>query len=159
MQLVHTRMRFGAPFTSAFTACRFTFQRRRDTLCACEMLLPNCGPLPQTSHTCAMLQTPEIRWTFVPPWPFLAPTFRLRNFAGRTNALPTGLPNLQYSVNTALRQGEGSGPVGITVGVRAWIGRILSLLVELDQSQAFQLGLSALVSRVHQIYVTHRQQR
>jgi hypothetical protein len=28
-------------------------------LCACEMLLPNCGPLPQISHTCAMtsLQT------------------------------------------------------------------------------------------------------
>jgi hypothetical protein len=34
MQLVHTRMRFGLPFTSAFTACRFTFQRRRVTLCA-----------------------------------------------------------------------------------------------------------------------------
>jgi hypothetical protein len=23
-------------------------------LCACEMLLPNCGPLPQSSHTCAI---------------------------------------------------------------------------------------------------------
>ena len=59
MQLVHTRMRLEAPFTSALTACRLTFQRRRETLCACEMLLPNCGPLPQISHTCAMtsLQT------------------------------------------------------------------------------------------------------
>lgn len=59
MQLVHTRIRFGAPLTSAFTACRFTFQRRRDTLCACEILFPNCGPLPQISHICAMMQTPD----------------------------------------------------------------------------------------------------
>src|ERR1035438_9772405 len=56
MQLVQTRMRFGAPLTRAFTACRFTFQRRRVTLCAWEMLLPNCGPFPQTSHTCAIVQ-------------------------------------------------------------------------------------------------------
>src|SRR5579875_61862 len=34
MQLVHTRMRFGAPLTRALTACRLTFQRRRVTLCA-----------------------------------------------------------------------------------------------------------------------------
>src|ERR1700733_9922270 len=54
MQLVQTRMRLEAPFTRAFTACRLGFQRRRVTLCAWEMLLPNCGPLPQTSHTCAM---------------------------------------------------------------------------------------------------------
>ena len=54
MQLAHTLIRFGLPFTSALTACRFTFQRRFVTLCACEMLLPNCGPLPQTSHTCAI---------------------------------------------------------------------------------------------------------
>src|ERR1700733_1091659 len=65
MQLVQTRIRLGAPFTSAFTACRFTFQRRRVTLCACEMLLPNCGPLPQTSHTCAMVQLQNFR-RFVP---------------------------------------------------------------------------------------------
>src|SRR5215469_6218620 len=55
MQLVQTRRLLGAPLTSAFTFCRFTFQRRRVTLCACEMLLPNCGPLPQTSHTCAIV--------------------------------------------------------------------------------------------------------
>ena len=60
MQLVHTRIRFGAPFTSAFTACRFTFQRRFVTLCACEMLFPNCGPLPQTSHTCAISIAPNL---------------------------------------------------------------------------------------------------
>lgn len=34
MQLVQTLIRFGAPLTSAFTACKFTFQRRRVTLCA-----------------------------------------------------------------------------------------------------------------------------
>jgi hypothetical protein len=54
MQLVQTRRLLGAPLTSAFTFCRFTFQRRRVTLCACEMLFPNCGPFPQTSHTCAI---------------------------------------------------------------------------------------------------------
>src|SRR5580704_8050226 len=54
MQLVHTRTRWLAPFTLAFTACRFTFQRRRVVLWACEMLFPNCGPLPQRSHFCAM---------------------------------------------------------------------------------------------------------
>src|ERR1700739_1673014 len=60
MQLAHTRMRLGLPFTSAFTACRFTFQRRLVTLCACEMLLPNCGPLPQTSHPCAISFAPNL---------------------------------------------------------------------------------------------------
>ena len=60
MQLAHTRIRLGLPFTSAFTACRFTFQRRFVTLCAWEMLLPNCGPLPQTSHTCAILSAPNL---------------------------------------------------------------------------------------------------
>src|SRR6202007_1667159 len=54
MQLVQTRIRLGAPFTSALTFCKFTFQRRRVTLCACEMLFPNCGPFPQMSHTCAI---------------------------------------------------------------------------------------------------------
>jgi hypothetical protein len=55
MQLVQTRIRLEAPFTTALTAWRFGFQRRRVTLCAWETLLPNCGPLPQTSHTCAMV--------------------------------------------------------------------------------------------------------
>src|ERR1700761_761471 len=54
MQLVQTRMRLLPPPTFALTGRRFTFQRRRLMLCAWEMLLPNCGPLPQTSHTCAM---------------------------------------------------------------------------------------------------------
>src|SRR5437879_4306787 len=54
MQLVQTRIRLLPPPTFAFTGRRLTFQRRRLMLCAWEMLLPNCGPLPQTSHTCAM---------------------------------------------------------------------------------------------------------
>src|SRR5580658_3243796 len=66
MQLAQTRMRLGAPFTSALTACRFTFQRRRVTLCACEMLFPNCGPLPQTSHICAIALL-QICRCFAPP--------------------------------------------------------------------------------------------
>jgi hypothetical protein len=54
MQLVQTRMRLLPPSVLALTGWRFTFQRRRVVLCACEMLLPNCGPLPQRSHLCAM---------------------------------------------------------------------------------------------------------
>src|SRR6185437_5322745 len=34
------------------------FQRRRETLCACEMLLPNWGFLPQISQTCAINSCP-----------------------------------------------------------------------------------------------------
>src|SRR5512138_1216056 len=44
----------------AFTGRRLTFQRRLVTLCACEMLLPNFGPLPQISHTCAMTGAPNL---------------------------------------------------------------------------------------------------
>src|SRR3977135_640242 len=54
MQLVQTRMRLLPPLTWALTGWRFTFQRRRVVLWACEMLLPNCGPLPQRSHFCAI---------------------------------------------------------------------------------------------------------
>jgi hypothetical protein len=34
MQLVQTLIRLAWPFTSAFTACKFTLQLRRVTLCA-----------------------------------------------------------------------------------------------------------------------------
>src|SRR5947209_1310124 len=34
--------------------CRFGSKRRRVRLFACETLLPNCGPLPQTSHRLAI---------------------------------------------------------------------------------------------------------
>src|SRR5580704_8284203 len=54
MQLVQTRTRLLAPLTLALTDCRFTFQRRRVVLWAWEILLPNCGPLPQRSHLAAM---------------------------------------------------------------------------------------------------------
>src|SRR5215467_6484550 len=64
MQLVQTRTRLATPFVTAFTVCRLGFQRRRVTLCACEILLPNCGPLPQNSHTCAMTNLQNFQ-TFV----------------------------------------------------------------------------------------------
>ena len=67
MQDAHTRSRLGAPLTSALTTCRFTFQRRRVTLCACEMLLPNCGPLPQISQTCAMVELQNLQGLSAPP--------------------------------------------------------------------------------------------
>src|SRR5260221_11503169 len=58
-QLVQTRTRLLAPFTMARTGRRFTFQRRRLTLWAWLIAFPNCGPLPQTSHTRAMTDSPE----------------------------------------------------------------------------------------------------
>src|SRR5436853_6273526 len=51
MQEVQARIRLLTPLTIARTGRRFTFQRRLVTLWAWLMLLPNCGPLPQTSHT------------------------------------------------------------------------------------------------------------
>jgi hypothetical protein len=54
-QDVQTRTRLDAPFTIARTGRRFTFQRRLLTLWAWLMLFPNCGPLPHTSHTRAMV--------------------------------------------------------------------------------------------------------
>src|SRR5271163_2614380 len=54
MQLAQTRMRLAPPATLAFTGRRLTFQRRRLTLWACEILFPNCGPLPQIWQICAM---------------------------------------------------------------------------------------------------------
>src|ERR1700693_2781897 len=62
MQLVQTRIRLLPPPTFAFTGRRFTFQRRRLMLCAWEMLLPNCGPLPQTSQTCAITKLQKLDW-------------------------------------------------------------------------------------------------
>ena len=55
MHEVQTRTRLLAPLTRARTGRRFTFQRRRLTLCAWLMAFPNCGPLPQISHTWAMM--------------------------------------------------------------------------------------------------------
>jgi hypothetical protein len=53
-QEVHTRTFLVLVPTLARTGRRFTFQRRLVTLWAWLMLLPNCGPLPHTSQTCAM---------------------------------------------------------------------------------------------------------
>lgn len=105
MQLVHTRMRFGAPLTTAFTACRFTFQRRLVTLCACEILLPNCGPLPQTSHTCAISIAPNL--CVFPRQPSQFPTALIRSgyVSNQERAMgrmkthpPCSLPNIQYTL-------------------------------------------------------------
>src|SRR5438309_11300967 len=52
-------MRLVAPLTLARIARKLTFHRRLVTLWAWLMLLPNCGPLPQISHTCAIDRSPE----------------------------------------------------------------------------------------------------
>ena len=67
MQLVQTRMRLLPPSTLALTAWRFGFQRRRVVLWAWEMLFPNCGPLPQSSHFCAMAASNLFRAGVFPP--------------------------------------------------------------------------------------------
>ena len=55
MQVVQTFIR-RAPPCGIFTRidCRFGSKRRGVRLFACETLLPNCGPLPQTSQRLAI---------------------------------------------------------------------------------------------------------
>ena len=86
MQLAQTRSLFDVPFTIALTACKFTFQRRRVMLCACEMLLPKRGPLPQISQVCAMIQLQ------------ISLVFSGAALAATTLTAPRAiaLPNLQY---------------------------------------------------------------
>ena len=58
MQLVHTRIRLGVPFTEARTVCKLGNHLRlvlgarkaHAPEWTCLMFWPNCGPLPQTSH-------------------------------------------------------------------------------------------------------------
>ena len=70
MQLVQTLMRRVLLATLARTDCRLTFQRRRVLLFACETLLPNCGPLPQSSHLAAITNSStEIFAKFFPRTP------------------------------------------------------------------------------------------
>ncbi len=54
IQEVQTRTRLPAPLMTAWTVCRFKFQRRFVTLWAWLMRCPNCGPRPQISQTLAI---------------------------------------------------------------------------------------------------------
>ncbi len=51
---VQTFIRFGTPFTSARTVCRFGFHRRLVRLWAWDTLCPKVGFLPQISHAFAI---------------------------------------------------------------------------------------------------------
>jgi hypothetical protein len=55
MQAVHTRSCFREPATTARTRFKFGFHRRRRVLFAWLTTLPNCGPLPQSSHFIAIV--------------------------------------------------------------------------------------------------------
>jgi hypothetical protein len=56
MHLVQTFVRCAPPCGRCTRMdCRFGLKRRRVRLFAWETLLPNCGPLPQTSHRLAMI--------------------------------------------------------------------------------------------------------
>ena len=59
MQEVQTVSLVGVPLTTVRTVWTLGFQRREVRRCECEMLLPNPGPLPQTSHLAATV-TPHI---------------------------------------------------------------------------------------------------
>ncbi len=48
---VQTASRLGAPFTTTLILCTFGFHLRRDRRWEWEMLFPNPGERPQTSHT------------------------------------------------------------------------------------------------------------
>ena len=127
MQLVQTRRLLLAPLTSAFTFWRFTFQRRRVTLCACEMLLPNCGPLPQTSHTCAiaLLQILSVSCFRCPRFrrshhlsqsesrqerPERGSCFHSQGSARAKAHISCSLPNFQYTRNRPPGQIQARGP-------------------------------------------------
>jgi hypothetical protein len=55
MQLVQARMKRTVPLTLACTRCKFGRHRRLVRLLAWLTLLPTDGPLPQTSHSRAMV--------------------------------------------------------------------------------------------------------
>ena len=61
MQDVQTFIRCAPPWGFCTRIdCRFGLKRRGVRLFACETLLPNCGPLPQTSQRLAIIiQPPE----------------------------------------------------------------------------------------------------
>src|SRR5687768_13190971 len=56
MQPVHTFTRLGAPPTRARTRWMLGFQRRFVRRCECDTDMPHEGPLPQTSHTDAIVE-------------------------------------------------------------------------------------------------------
>src|ERR1700761_8518172 len=99
MQLVQTRTRLATPLVTAFTVCRLGFHRRRVTLCACEMLLPNCGPLPQNSHTCAMTISRTVKLVSQNLPYYRSPAGRLKRRNGRHDWIRT---NDLYRVKVAL---------------------------------------------------------
>src|SRR5947209_19607715 len=56
MQLVHTFIRRAPPCGNLTRIdCRLGLKTRGVRLLACETLLPNCGPLPQTAQRLAMI--------------------------------------------------------------------------------------------------------
>src|SRR5689334_23624218 len=78
-------MRLVALPTLARTGRKLTFQRRLVTLWAWLMLFPNCGPLPQISHTCAMTTPEKIKAGYVnidfTRFPAISPILRKRNMS------------------------------------------------------------------------------
>jgi hypothetical protein len=64
MQDVQTLIRLLAPFTTARTDCKLTFQRRLVTLWAWLMRFPNTGPRPHNSQVFAMLRTHSYRFVY-----------------------------------------------------------------------------------------------
>src|SRR5438552_9771427 len=57
MHCVQTRIRRTTPFTTTRTRCRLGYQRRGVLLFAWLTLCPAMGPLPQISHTRAIVRS------------------------------------------------------------------------------------------------------
>ncbi len=57
MHRVQARIRLGLPSISALTGCRLGYQRRFVLLFAWLTLCPKDGPLPQISHTRAIVRS------------------------------------------------------------------------------------------------------
>lgn len=49
-QRVQALIRFGVPFTTAFTRCTLGFHVLLERLCEWDTLMPKVTPLPQISH-------------------------------------------------------------------------------------------------------------
>src|SRR5215813_12604569 len=70
MQVVQTFMRRAPPCgVCTRIDCRFGSKRRGVRLFACETLLPNCGPLPQTSQRLAIFFNLQNSWVSLPAFP------------------------------------------------------------------------------------------
>ena len=105
---VQTFIRFGTPFTSARTVCRFGFHRRLVRLWAWETLFPKVGFLPHISHTFAILGLDSFLAVFFHQTNLYTIFFRKRQEISEVGkecgGAPVSLGRLQKHVNLHLEK-------------------------------------------------------